>query len=77
MPKRPTIKDLTDQLNTNRELRRGDSDHMQRQKAEIEKLRAEIKARDQYHEQLRREVQWHKQLSQNLSEAICAHMRNR
>lgn len=76
MPK-VTIKSLQEQLNTNRELRAHDSAIMQRQMSQIEHLTGERDFLKRQAEDLKREVQWHKQLAQNLSEAICTHMRNR
>lgn len=74
---RKTIKSLEADLATVRELRQGDVEHLQRQYKEIADLKAQVEYHKTNQTRLEREVTWHKQLSQNLSEAICAHMRNR
>lgn len=76
MPK-PTIKSLQARIKDQSDLITEQRSTLQSQRNEIGFLQQETRRLQELIDTHKREVQWHKQLSQNLSEAICAHMRNR
>lgn len=69
-PNRPTIKVLQESLAS---ASRNVQSYMDRNR----QLERELKDSLALVEELKRQANWHRQLSQNLSEAVCAYMRNR
>ncbi len=74
---RTTIKDLEAQLANLRELREGDRQAFADVRKEALRLAQENKALHGHIEELKRQCDWFKRLSQNLSEAVCAYMRGK